>query len=54
MADQIESQTFDTAAECESELLKRQTGAKREGKAAAIDFANAFQCIASDDPRLAK
>jgi hypothetical protein len=44
--------SFDSATQCEAELLIRQRGAKIENKASVRDFVESFECIASDDPRL--
>jgi hypothetical protein len=44
--------SFDSAVQCEAELLERQRGAKMENKASVRNFVESFQCIASDDPRL--
>jgi hypothetical protein len=44
--------SFDSAAQCEAERLKRQRGAEMENKPSVRDFVDSFQCIASDDPRL--
>jgi hypothetical protein len=44
--------SFDTAAECREEALQNIERVKKKGEKVEIDRAEAFECIATDDPRL--